>query len=215
MRLILTAPEQAHASKRPAASAASCRCADRAGEVKKRSARAKRSARRVLFLALGLCSLFAATPGFAQETAFRFGRSLELSNEPLDISSETLEVDQASGVTIFSGGVVALQGALRLEAERVQIEFEPQGASANAERSTSGLRPRRLTLEGGVILVTPTETLEAKRAVYDLLSGTLVLEGDVLFVQGENLLGGDRLVADLRAGRGVIAGRVRSVIRLD
>lgn len=150
----------------------------------------------------------AVGPAAAQGTELRLGQSLQLSDAPLDITADDLEVDQANGVTVFRGNVRASQGGLRLRAGQVALEYRPR---ADGE----GQRIDRLVASGGVTLVTPGEAIEAAEATYSLSAQTLDMRGDVVFVQGENVLSGDRFAADLRAGTGRMQGRVRTIITLD
>lgn len=149
-----------------------------------------------------------AGPAAAQSTQVRLGQSLQLSERALDIRADSLEIDQTTGVTVFSGDVRASQGELRLRAERVTLEYRSRD-------NGTGQRIHRLVASGGVTLVTPGEAIEAGEATYSLSDQTLDMRGDVIFVQGENVLSGDRFSADLRAGSGQMRGRVRTIIRLD
>lgn len=148
------------------------------------------------------------TPAMAQGTQIQFGQSLNLSDRALEITSDSLEVDQSSGASIFSGNVVAAQGPMRLTAGSLQIEY-------STDPETNRQRIDRLVADGGVTMVTETEAVEARRAVYSLTDQTLEMTGDVMLVQGPNVLAGERFFADLAAGTGQMTGRVRTVIRLD
>ena len=154
-----------------------------------------------LILSLGL-------PVAAQDRAVFFGQSLRLSGSELEIVSDSLEVDQATGATVFTGNVRAEQGGLTIESQTLRLEYE-----AGAGEGTR--RIGRLLASGGVIMATSAEALEAREAVYSLTSQTLELSGDVVLVQGPSVLAGQRFVADLRAGPGRMIGRVRTVIQLD
>ena len=158
---------------------------------------------------LGLSALLALAPlaATAQDGAIRFGQSLQLSGQPLEVTADSLEVDQATGASEFVGEVLAVQGDLRLTAGRVRIEYAPQPGG--------GQRVERLIASGGVTLVTPEDAVEAQEAVYNLVRGTLEMTGDVMLVQGANILSGQRFSADLNAGTGQMSGRVRTVIRME
>lgn len=144
----------------------------------------------------------------AQDTAIRLGQSLQLSGSQLEVTADQLDVDQATGASVFTGNVLAVQGDLRLTAGALRLEYV-QGANPGSQRID------RLVADGGVTLVTPSEAIEAREAVYALGLGTLDMTGDVLLVQGANVLSGQRFTADLNTGSGRMSGRVRTVIRLD
>jgi len=181
-----------------------------------RAARPLRAA--LLAVALGALAILPAPTGgqaqaqaqvqAAQDTAIRFGRSLQLSGSELEVTADELEVDQTTGATVFTGNVLAIQGELRLTSGSLRLEYRP-GATEGSQRID------RLIASGGVTLVTPEEAIEAREAVYALARGTLEMTGDVLLVQGANVLSGQRFTADLNAGTGRMSGRVRTVIRLD
>jgi len=144
----------------------------------------------------------------AQDMQLRLGQSMNLAERQLEITSDTLEVDQATGVSTFSGNVTASQGDMRLTAQSLRIEY-----STPAE----GVRQRidRLVAEGGVTMVTESEAVEANTAIYSLSAQTLEMLGDVVLVQGPNVLAGERFFADLRAGTGRMSGRVRTLIEVE
>lgn len=147
-------------------------------------------------------------PATAQDTAIRLGQSLQLSGTQLEVTADQLDVDQSTGASVFTGNVLAVQGDLRLTAGSLRLEYTA-GATEGSQRID------RLIAEGGVTLVTPSEAIEAREAIYALGRGTLDMTGSVLLVQGANVLSGERFTADLNTGSGRISGRVRTVIQLD
>lgn len=122
---------------------------------------------------------------------------------PVEISADALSVSQTDGTAIFDGNVMIAQGALRMTAARVEIDYGADGSREIA----------RLLAEGGVTLVTDTESAEARSAVYAIAEGTVTLTGDVLLVQGPSAISGDRLVVDLATGTGRMEGRVRTTLQ--
>lgn len=162
--------------------------------------------RRILSFTLAM--LMGIGVASAQDMQLRLGQSLNLAERQLEITSETLEVDQETGVSTFSGDVVVSQGDMRLTAQSLRIEY-----SATGEGSRQ--RINRLVADGGVTMVTEAEAVEARSAIYSLADQTLEMTGDVVLVQGANILAGERFFADLRAGTGRMSGRVRTLIDLE
>ena len=160
------------------------------------------------FLSLTLALTLGAGAALAQDMQLRLGQSLNLAERQLEITSDSLEVDQSTGLSTFSGNVVASHGDMRLSAQSLRIEYSTTG---------EGTRQRidRLVADGGVTMVTEAEAIEARMAVYSLSDQTLEMTGDVVLVQGVNVLAGERFFADLRAGTGRISGRVRTLIDLE
>ena len=121
---------------------------------------------------------------------------------PVEVSADSLSVDQDSGTAVFTGNVVIGQGDLRLNAGNVQVIYsEATGDIA------------RLVASGGVTFVTATEAAEAQSADYDLTGGTLVLSGEVLLTQGASALSADEMRIDLDSGNATMTGRVRTVFQ--
>jgi lipopolysaccharide export system protein LptA len=123
-------------------------------------------------------------------------------NAPVEVTADSLTVDQDTGSAIFTGNVLIGQGDLRISAAEVQVFYD----------DVSG-QIARFVAAGGVTLVTATEAAEAQDADYDLTLGTLVMTGDVLLTQGTNALSAERMTLNLRQGTAVMDGRVRTVFR--
>lgn len=140
--------------------------------------------------------------GAAQGTAVGFGGLRQDTAAPVEVTSDSLTVDQASGRAVFEGNVLVVQGALRMTAARVEVSYADGG---------QGIRSMQAT--GGVTLVTAAEAAEAAEAVYEVATGALVMSGSVLLTQGQATIAGERLVADLRAGTGQMEGRVKTVFQ--
>jgi lipopolysaccharide export system protein LptA len=153
----------------------------------------------LFLLALGL----AAPPALAQ-TAVGFEGLRQDPSAPIEVASDALTVEQAEGRAVFTGNVVVVQGALRLAAGTVTVEYDPDGGGI-----------RRIEATGGVTFATAKDAAEAREATYEVATGALTMTGDVVLTQGPATITGDRLVADLRAGTGRIEGRVRTVFRPD
>jgi lipopolysaccharide export system protein LptA len=152
-------------------------------------------------LLLALLPLAAPAPTLAQDVSLG-GPFVSDPDAPLEVTSETLSVDQATGAAVFEGTVVVSQGDLRLQAGRVEVLYD----EAQSEIA-------RLMASGGVTLVTAAEAAEAQTADYDLAAGTLTLEGEVLLTQGPSAISADRMVVDLDAGTARMDGNVRTILQ--
>jgi len=140
-----------------------------------------------------------ASPVLAQ-TDINLGTLNADPNAPVEITADTLSIDQASGSAVFEGNVVLGQGDLRLSAGRVQVVY----SDASGDIS-------RLSASGGVTFVTDTEAAEAATAEYNLDDGTLVMTGDVLLTQGASAISADTMRVNLSTGAAQMEGRVRTI----
>lgn len=154
-------------------------------------------------LAAGLIA--GAAPVFAQGTSLSFSGLTAVRDAPVEVRSDSLQVDNSTGITVFSGNAVLGQGDMRLAAQTIKVVYTPGDAA----------RITRLEASGGVTLVTALEAAEATNAVYDIDAGTVRMNGSVILTQGPNVLSGDRLTVNLRSGQGSLEGNVRSVIQND
>jgi lipopolysaccharide export system protein LptA len=146
-----------------------------------------------------------AAPVLAQGTSLSFSGLNAVRGQPVEVRSDSLQVDNSTGETVFSGNAVLGQGDMRLAAQTIKVVYAPGDNS----------RIRRLEAAGGVTLVTAQEAAEAANAVYDIDAGTVRMSGSVILTQGSNVLSGDRLTVNLRSGQGSLEGRVRTIIQTD
>lgn len=159
----------------------------------------------IRFLTVCLVCIGLPTLILAQGATINLGSGAFDSGLPVEVSADSLSVDQSTGQAVFDGNVLVVQGDVRLSAARVEIEY------ATAEGETSnGIE--RLIASGGVTFVTATDAAEASEAIYSIANSSVILSGGVLLTQGTTAITGDRLVVDLSNGSGRMEGRVRTVI---
>lgn len=138
----------------------------------------------------------------AQGTQVAFGAVQQNSGLPVEVTADSLSVDQKTGTAIFTGNVVIGQGEMRLSAERVLVVYreEPRGIS-------------RLEATGGVTLVSGTDAAESERADYNVDEGTIVMSGNVLLAQGPSAVTADTMTVQLEDGTAQMSGRVKTVLQ--
>lgn len=124
------------------------------------------------------------------------------SKQPIDITSDALEVLQEEQVAIFTGNVVAVQGKMKLTSQVMKVHYKAAGD--NAKEGEQGIS--RIEVDGNVFLQTPDETARGKAGVYDVDKERLTLNGDVVLTRGENIVKGEALQYDLATGRSRILG---------
>ncbi len=149
--------------------------------------------------ALFCAALICAAPAFAQ-TDINLGAISADPTAAVEITADSLSIDQATGTAIFIGNVVFGQGDLRLNAARVQVIYNDASGDIS-----------RLSASGGVTFVTPTEAAESSTADYNLDTGTLELAGDVLLTQGASAISSDTMRVKLSDGSAQMEGHVRTI----
>ena len=150
---------------------------------------------RALCLAVVLCG-----PAAAQQADIRFGGLQQDTSLPVEVTSESLSVDQATGAALFTGNVLVSQGEMRLTAGTIRVEYAEGGAGIS-----------RLVASDGVTLVSPTDAAEASEAVYTIDSGLVVMTGNVLLTQGQAAISGQSLTVNLTDGTGTMTGGVKTI----
>ena len=138
----------------------------------------------------------AATAQDAQPAATKGGGG----DEPIEISSDRLVLEQNQQLATFTGNVDAVQGdtTLRLDVLRVFYLSDEERASPTQQTV------KRLEADGKVIITQPGETAEGDSGIYDLAAAKMVLIGNVVLTQGKSVVKGDRLDVDRNTGVSVV-----------
>ncbi|MFN4129921.1 MAG: lipopolysaccharide transport periplasmic protein LptA [Paracoccaceae bacterium] len=139
-------------------------------------------------------------PAAAQQADIRFGGLQQDTSLPVEVTSDSLSVDQASGAAVFTGNVAVKQGEMRLTAGTIRVEYTADGEGID-----------RLIASGGVTLASPTDAAEAAEAVYTIASGIVVMTGDVFLTQGSAAISGQKFTLNLQDGTGTMTGGVKSI----
>lgn len=159
---------------------------------------------RLTMLALALVGLLYAAPAAAQS-----GNPLQAdTDQPIEINADSLEVQQDNNLAIFTGNVDAIQGRIRLRADRLMVWYRPGGSEGADVQGTIN----RIEAVGNVFISSPDETAQGENGVYDVPNSQIVLTGSVVLTRGENVVRGNRLVMNLKSGRSQMqGGRVKGL----
>ena len=111
---------------------------------------------------------------------------------PIEISADSLEVQQEEQLAVFTGNVDAAQGELNLRADKLVVYYRANAKNANAIRLIEAY--------GNVFLSSPTEMAQGAKGVYNLDTDRVELTGSVVLTRGESVIRGDRLDMDLASG---------------
>lgn len=140
----------------------------------------------------------------AQTSQVAFGSLKQDPDLPVEVTAETLDVNQQDGTAVFNGNVVVIQGEMRLAAANVLVIY------SNEESAI-----KRLIATGDVVLVSGPDEAEAERADYEIGTGTVVMTTNVLLTQGATAVSGDKMTVNLNTGTAEMSGRVKTVFRSD
>ncbi|VAV87660.1 hypothetical protein MNBD_ALPHA07-1394 [hydrothermal vent metagenome] len=153
-----------------------------------------------------LSVVFVLAPAFvaAQGGQFAFGGLKQDSSQPIEITADSLAVDQNTNTATFAGNVLIGQGDMRLAASKVLVIYR-------ADRS--GIKT--LKASGGVTLASGEDAAESSRAVYNVDTGQIEMLGNVLVLQGLTVITGDRMYVNTAASTARMAGRVKTVLNQE
>lgn len=160
------------------------------------------------FVVCGFWMCVASGIVHAQGTQISLGDIAADPGTPVEITSETLSIDRATGLAVFSGDVLVVQGELKLTAKTVEVTY-----TESTDTVPGGVR--EVVATGDVLLVNGPDAAESEKAVFDPIQNTVVMTGDVLLTQGPAVVSGEKLVVDLQSGSGTMEGRVRTVLQTE
>lgn len=140
----------------------------------------------------------------AQGTQVAFGAITADPSLPVEVTSDTLDVNQADGTAQFVGNVLVGQGVMRLSAQRVLVIYNQEASGVE-----------RMEATGDVVLVSGPDAAQADRADYTIDTGVIVMTGNVLMTQGSNALTSNKMTINLITGTAQMAGRVKTILQSD
>ncbi len=153
---------------------------------------------------IALCALlFVGGVGVANaQTNVDLGGVTVDTSAAVEVTADSLSVNQDSGRAVFDGNVLVVQGDLRLSAGQVEVIY-----------GTDTSQIARLVASEGVTFVTADEAAEAEQADYDIAAGLLVLTGNVLLTQGPSAISANQMTINVTDGTASMEGRVRTVLQ--
>jgi lipopolysaccharide export system protein LptA len=162
--------------------------------------------------------LLLAAPASAQTMTNSFGALSENSDEPIDIESDMLVVQDKQKVATFKGNVKAVQGTTTLRARELNVHYvggdklnpgakkdaknpAADPAAAQDKSADPNAKITKIEARGDVVITSEDDqTTRSDWALYDLPAQLVTVGGNVVLTQGKNVLKGDRLVIDLKTG---------------
>jgi len=116
-------------------------------------------------------------------------------SEPLQVDSRSLEARGAQGEVVFEGDVVARQGDLTLQSDRLDVALDTE------------TRELRTVLARGRVRIQKGDlTATAEEADYDAGAGVVTLTGGPKVWRGKDVVAGDKITLYLAENRSVVEG---------
>lgn len=132
---------------------------------------------------------------------------------PIEINADSLEVMQEQNMAVFTGHVVAIQGDVRLKAEKMTVYYKHADEDAKVKKPKAKAADdksqgaiEKIETDGGVFLTTQQETASGANGTYDVEHQMIYLNNNVVLTRGQNVLKGDKLTYNFATGKSVITG---------
>lgn len=135
-------------------------------------------------------------------------------NQPIHLSADRADINEHTGVSVFTGHVVLSQGGMRLWSDTLTVHHDQQDKITRMVAEGDPARFREQPKAQGRPI-----TGSARRIDYDVRAGIVVLEQDAQLLQGKNRFQGPRIEYDrdqdvVKAGSaGGAGGRVEITLQ--
>ncbi|MDY0211445.1 MAG: lipopolysaccharide transport periplasmic protein LptA [Desulfuromonadaceae bacterium] len=130
------------------------------------------------------------------------------SDQPVNISSNSLDADDKAGVFIFKGDVVAKQDNATIYSDQLEVYYA-QTPEQNNEAGTVDKNNRsilKIVASGAVRIVQNERIATGERAEYVYADSAIILTGSPKVIQGTNTVSGEKITVYLNDERSIVEG---------
>lgn len=161
----------------------------------------------LLAAAIAAAMLVVATQGIAQperKSPGLFKASPQKRDEPVKITSASLEFRDKSKMATFSGDVHVIQGETDVRCNELVVFYDDEKGASGSKKTSDGGRGnqqiRRMEARGSVVVTQKDQRAVGDRADFDMRTNTVTLIGNVVVTSADNVVRGQRMVVDLTTG---------------
>ena len=130
----------------------------------------------------------AAAEGKKSVNAFEFNKK-----DPIYITADWMEVDQAKSTIVYKGRVVAVQSDMTMRSDALIAYYDPEMKQM-----------KQIVLDGKVNATQGTRVATGDRAVFDDKAKTVTLTGNPVMRQGNNQVSGAKVVYFIEQDRAMV-----------
>jgi lipopolysaccharide transport protein LptA/LPS export ABC transporter protein LptC len=138
------------------------------------------------------------------------------SGAPVDVTSNRLDINDATKVALFTGGVTAVQDGASLTSPELEVSYEgsatPQAGAAAAEAgpAAASSKVKRMVAKNPVTLKQANgDTVTSQNADFDAVNQTAILDGNVVMTQlPDKRATADKAEIDQTANTVILSGDV-------
>lgn len=128
---------------------------------------------------------------------------------PVDIDSDSLDINDGRKTAVFAGDVKAVQGEMTLRTAELTAFYSGEAGLTDASRNEAGGKGgadlQRIEARRAVVMQgRDGQTATGDWATFDTKKNTVIVGGEVVLTSGPNVVRGSRLVIDMTTGQSVI-----------
>jgi lipopolysaccharide export system protein LptA len=121
--------------------------------------------------------------------------NLSGNKEQIEITANNLAVDQNQKTATFTGQVEAIQGVVKLKADKM-IAFYVEEKDQMAKGAIS-----KILTFGNVFISNDQQTASGDEGEYKVYEEIIELKGSVVLIKGKNIVKGNRIIYNLKTGQ--------------
>lgn len=140
----------------------------------------------------------------------------KLSDKPMQVTSDRMEVFKDKRTVIFSGNARVAQGNSELKSDKLILYYkgalDHKGKSDNIPHEKSG-DLEKIEAKGNVYLNHDQKVATGDEAVYLRDSDKITMTGNATLREGKNIIKGERVVVFLKENRGMVEGNSQKQVK--
>jgi lipopolysaccharide export system protein LptA len=125
-------------------------------------------------------------------------------DQPIRITSTSLEVRDKDHYATFIGNVHVVQGDTTLRCKTLVVYYDQDSGpipSAKAGKpGNNNQQIKRLEAKGGVVVTQKDQTVTGDNGTFDMKTNIAIITGNVVVTQGDSVVRGEKLVVDMTTG---------------
>jgi lipopolysaccharide export system protein LptA len=125
-------------------------------------------------------------------------------DQPVKITSASLEFRDKSKMATFTGDVHVVQGETDVRCNKLVVFYDDEKATSGSKNTSDSGRGnqqiRRMEASGSVVVTQKDQRAAGDRAEFDMRTNTVTMIGNVVVTRGDDVLRGQRMVVDLTTG---------------
>lgn len=140
----------------------------------------------------------------------------KLSDKPMEITSNRMEVIKDKNLVVFSGNAKVTQGSSVLKSDKLFLYYKTESDNKHkigkmAIQKSGALE--RIEAKGNVYLNHEARKATGNEAIYYRDSNKVIIIGNATLQDGQNSIKGDRVIVFLDENRGMVEGSIQKPVK--